>query len=630
MTGFGFLCLTRDAGAAAWDLCADVAAAACPGDRVVVVDDGGDPASAAWTGRFAAMQGFGPGVAVTRIVTGVRGAGDDAIAANLALAAAAADPGLSHVLVLPGRARLDPDGLAGVRALAGAGDPALVLAPARLADPLTGWQGEARQDAPHPGRMILARRLFAGPDALRADEGRAAGGMLGFVWRAMAMAGPGGILRSARAIATLPRPDTPGAAWLEAALALAEGGDQGLHEWLWRALAAGLDGAVPGAVLALAGPLAGFARACPPPPGLEPATLLQPAPPAPALTGRAPLRLACLGRHRHRMPPVYPAFAPLWEGRLEQAAPEAADLVLFAHPQDPLALDPATARAIAGKTTLLFSEEPFWDSLFSPDPLACRVTLRAAHLGGIGVHQLNHHTSAVFATGRLPYVTLTEPRFATAYARLFPRNAALTPADWTAAFAARPLQAAFMAERRPEAFHDMALPDGGILGLCAWRTRLAEGYGTGRVARFGASWQGGPTRFELDDWHADKLARLDGEARLISAIENTHQPAYVSEKLSDAFACGARPLYLAGPGHRVHDIGLPPGAWVNLWGLSSDSAPAVIDRAPWDADFAAAYAQAQAHLAGLWTAPALIAAERDRIGRAVLADLARLADLGAA
>ena len=668
MSGFGFLCLTREAGPAAWDLCADVAGLARPGDRVVIVDDGGDPANAAWTGRFAAMRGFGAGVAVSRIVTGVRGAGDAGLATNLALDCAAADPGLAQVLILPGRARLDGPGFAAARALVDAGDPALVLAPARLADRATGWRGEAALAAtlppPHPGRMILARRLFAGPKALRAAEGCSAGGDLGLAWRAMArgLADPGGLARSPAVIATLPRPATPDAAWLEAAADLLrmDGGSPALHDWLWQALTAGLAGAAPGAVLALAAPLVAFARACPPPAGTDPATLLRPsspsAPPSappqsappqtgspqtgppqtgspqtgPSQTGRAALRVACLGPHRHRMPLAYPALAPLWEGRLAAAAPEAADLVIFAHPQDPLTLDAATARAIAGRTAVLFSEEPFWDSLFSPDPLAPLVTLRAAHLGQVTVHQRNHHTSAVFAWDRLPYLTLTEPRFAAAYARLFARNAALTPEDWRRAFAARPLQAAFMAERRPEAFHDLALPGGDVVGLCAWRTRLAEGYATGRVARLGASWQGGPARFDLADWHADKLDRLDGQARLISAIENTHQPAYVSEKLFDAFACGARPLYLASPGHRMRDLGLPPQSWINLWGLSSAEAPAAIDSLPWDAEFAAAYTQAQAHLARLWSDAGLIAAERARIGRAVLADLQRLADLGPA
>ena len=870
--GMGFLCLTRDAGMAAVLLCADLTALVRPGDHVVIVDDGGDPAGAAWTGRFVVGHGFGPGVALTRIVTGTRGAGDLGMAVNLALAQAAADPALGHVVLLPARARLVPGAWAAARALVGTADPVLVTGPGG------------------GGGLILARRLFAGPAPLRAAEGRAEGGLLPFLWqacrrgltetaskeqaqdrpqargenggenRAQNRAGSeagarvagrhGGLRRTASAFVRLEPPGPaagrqaggadgpagaldegagrtwplsreggrvlvapappgsglplswggggyrtaaaagsagratdpvaagglrtaddvtalqaapdwafgapPGPAWFAAATALVatEGTDPALATWLWTGLETSLrmksragggiadGGAVPsphpqpdwrpdwqpdwqpdwrpapGALLALVAPLLRFARACPPPlpqPGSAPGPtaglttgltpelapelapeLVHPQPPAlagcalaallgaavppgeaaaalrarftgqefigkqfvgrqftdqesdlpsgttdptaPALGARAPLRVACLGRHAVRMPLAYPALETGWAGRVTLVDPAdpaglaGADLILFAHPQDPGRLPAGLARTLPGKTLALMSEEPFWDSLFSPDPLAAAIILPVAYLGPMAVHQVNHHTSAIFAGGRLPYQPLTEPRFALAYARLFPRNAGLSAADWQAAFAARPLHAAFMAERRPEAFHDMTFPRGEILGLCAWRTRLAEGFAPpgAEVARFGASWQGGPTRFALTDWHADKLARLDGKARLISAIENTHQPGYMSEKLFDAFACGGRPLYLASPGHRVHDLGLPPGAWINLWPLPSGDAPSAIEAAPWDDAFCAAYAGAQARLAAVWTDANLIAAERARIAGAVLADLTRLVALGPA
>ena len=659
MTALAFLCLTRDAGSASRDLCGDVAAFARPGDLVVIVDDGGDADNAGWTGRFVVGRGFGRGVTLRRIVTGTRGAGDLGIAVDLALAEAAADPEIRHAAILPGRVRLDPEGFRAVRARLDGDDPTLVLDAGRMAEAGL-WP------------MILSRRLFAGPDALRADEGRAGGGLLALSWRARARAAhradPGGMVEADTAFVRQRNPggfdpDTPGPDWFRAASALvrAKAGDPALAPWLWAGLERAFRCALPGAALALVAPLERLARRCPPPlpasvagraaggpppragdrlgPALraeDPAAALRAlatsssAPLSPGLTERAALRVACLGRHAHRMPLAYPVLAPEWEGRIALSDPATADLILFAHPQDPGTLTAAVAGTLPGRTLALLSEEPFWDSLFSPDPLATAVTLPVAHLGPVRLHQINHHTSPIFAFDRLPYQPLTEPRFAAAYARLFARNAALVPADWQAAFAGRPLQAAFMAERRPEPFHDLALPRGDVVGLCAWRTRLAEGYATGQVARFGASWQGGPTRFDLTDWHADKLVQLDKQARLISAVENTHQPAYLSEKLFDAFACGGRPVYLASPGHRAHDLGLPAAAWINLWSLTSAEAPAVLDAAPWDAAFLDAYARAQVRLAALWTDADLIAAERARTGRAVIAELARLADLGPA
>ena len=335
-------------------------------------------------------------------------------------------------------------------------------------------------------------------------------------------------------------------------------------------------------------------------------------PAAPSRIGTARLAVRLHGPHASRLPLAYPHLAPLWTDRITVTG-GSADLHLFAHPRDVI--------TVQGNAALL-SEEPFWDSLFSPDPLADVITLPGGRL-----HQRNHHTSAIFAHTRIPYFVLTEPRFIRAYQRLFTRNAALTPACWRAAFASRTQDAVFMAENRPEPFHDLAIPQGDIVGLCAWRTRLALA-APGRSARLGASWQGGATRFTLTDWHTDKLVQMDHHTRMLSAVENTHQPAYLSEKFFDAFAVGARPLYYASAAHRVHDLGLPPEAWINLHGLTSDQAAGALPATDGDAFFAA-YAIAQRQLRDLFTDD-IVKAERARLGEAVITDLQRLAETGPA
>ena len=390
---------------------------------------------------------------------------------------------------------------------------------------------------------------------------------------------------------------TPGPALLDAVEELLRT-DPGAADWLAESLPHWLSDPAPATRLIL------HSREIPLQQSLKPTT--------PSRIGRARLTVRLHGPHANRTPLAYPHLAPLWADHVT-LTDDPADLDVHAHPRDVITLT---------GTAVLLSEEPFWDSLYSPDPLADVITLPAGRM-----HQLNHHTSAIFAHGRIPYFVLTDPRYVAAYQRLFARNAARTPADWQALFAARRTDSVFMAENRPEPFHDLTIPEGDIIGLCAWRTRLAL-TAPGRVERIGASWQGGKTRFTLTDWHGEKLAQMDDHARILSGIENTHQPAYLSEKLFDAFAVGARPLYVASPAHTIHALGLPPGSWVNLHGLTSDEATAALP-ATEDTAFFADYAAAQTVLRDLFTNET-VATERARLGRAVVAELQRLAETGLA
>ena len=130
-----------------------------------------------------------------------------------------------------------------------------------------------------------------------------------------------------------------------------------------------------------------------------------------------------------------------------------------------------------------------------------------------------------------------------------------------------------------------------------------------------------------------ELYSTSGEYDLIAKVyipEDEDVGRYLSEKLFDAFACGAVPLYLASPGHHLHRMGLPDGAWVNLFGLTEAGAAARI--AAWEptTEGASAYCEAQARLAALFGDTRLWLAERQRLGRALVAEVTRLVDLGAA
>ena len=331
------------------------------------------------------------------------------------------------------------------------------------------------------------------------------------------------------------------------------------------------------------------------------------------------------GAHARRTPLSYRWLAPLWEGEVAQVEdPAEADLAIFAHCLDAAEAPAAVVREWRARRLPLvwLSEEPFWDTIWGRDPMAGRLMVRHP-TGLLPLHQVSHQTSAVFRFDILPYYILTNPRFLTTYRRLFARNAARDAADWRTDFAARATETTFMFERRPEPFHDVAWPEGDLVGICARRTRIAEGWEG--ALRLGASWGTGPARFGLQDWHADKIATLDGQARVLGAFENTHQPEYITEKLFDAFACGSLPLYHASPDHRVHGFGLPPLSWLNTWGLAEDAvAPAARARLA-EPGFFEAYAAAQSRLAAL-VAPDHEAAERARLRRALPAALAEVRD----
>lgn len=341
------------------------------------------------------------------------------------------------------------------------------------------------------------------------------------------------------------------------------------------------------------------------------------------------IRVFKTGRHVHRSPLSYPALADLFAAEIAFVErPEQADLYLFAHSVD--VMEAPEAMVVdwrrRRRPVLLLSEEPFWDTLWTGRPLDREIVIGTTW-GDLPVVQLNHHTSKIFHFDRIPYYLLTNHRFVNAYRYRFARNAVRSVTEWQADFATRSAEIAFMFERRSEDRHDVRWETADIIGLCAWRTRLAEACRGPGVLHLGRSWQPQqPRRQDLLDWHVDKLMRLDGAVCSMAAFENTHQPNYVTEKFFDAMACGARPLYYAAEGHRIHDFGVPPEAWLNFFGLSSDTAAErlhagigleeVVQPA-----YCEAFRHGQDQLAGLFSDVGVLFSERQRLHRSVIEEL---------
>ena len=156
-----------------------------------------------------------------------------------------------------------------------------------------------------------------------------------------------------------------------------------------------------------------------------------------------------------------------------------------------------------------------------------------------------------------------------------------------------------------------------MIGLSVYRTKVAEAVSGPGVLRVGKGWDAGRPRQLLVDWHLDKLARLSGGTRLLGAYENVDQAEYISEKIFDAFAVGAMPLYHAGPTHRIAEL-VPDEARIDTAGLSIEDAAARIDDLTLETGHAAAWLDTCRGLFRLFGDLPAIRAERRRVADAAV------------
>lgn len=334
------------------------------------------------------------------------------------------------------------------------------------------------------------------------------------------------------------------------------------------------------------------------------------------------IRVLPYGGFLNRSPLAYAPFRARLADRvtLVDRADEA-DLLVISHPLDLELFGADLAQMLARHRRLrlvLLSEEPFWDTGWAADPFGRDQVFQSLH-GAIAYRVISHQTAPVFRSRHLPYFLLTDPRYIGHYRPLFDRNAGLSVAEWLAHFRTAELDAAFMGERRLMPRDRVGFAEQDVWGLSWYRTRFAERCRKGRVLRAGKGWSDAPPRQSLPDWHADKLAQLDRRCRYLGAFENTHQADYVSEKLFDAFALGAVPLYFAAPGHAAHRLA-GAGGWLNFY-ATPPRAPAFDARRPVTLAEAEAYAATQERLARHMLDPAVASADLERICAALAEEL---------
>jgi hypothetical protein len=329
------------------------------------------------------------------------------------------------------------------------------------------------------------------------------------------------------------------------------------------------------------------------------------------------------GDYAHRQPFAY---IPIREGCADAILVTnfaEADIVVLSHTKDlERYADTLIAQLGAGQRLVLLSEEPFWDSIWARDPLTREQSIETRS-GSLPFVFLNHVTSDIFDFERIPYFILTDYAYAIRYACWFRENAQLSVADWMSRFAAVDWDLAFVAEYRNEPLFDKAFPEAGLIGLGRWRTRLALGCNDGKVLRMGAGWNALPRRQSLPDWHLEKYLDLNGRCAVLSAVENTYHPQYITEKVFDSLCIGAIPLYVAGPSHRLYDL-LPNEAFIDLHGLTPDDAAALVTTVRPDQARVLAFREGQQRMAQMFNSPSILRAEYDRLCRALTCNLEAL------
>jgi hypothetical protein len=333
-------------------------------------------------------------------------------------------------------------------------------------------------------------------------------------------------------------------------------------------------------------------------------------------------KISLMGRRANRTPFSYPEYKQLFQKRFEYVEkPEDADYLVFSCLMDMRDNEDEIGRILVLRPDIqlvILSEEPLWDTIYSDIFLLKRMKFSVGEREYSCVF-LNHSTTRIFDFVKMPYFLTTSDDYFARYSFLFTRNCALKAEELKSLWANASIRVAFYAEYREEDRFDAHFSEHDILGLSRYRTLVARDMKGDGIIRVGKGWGRTIVRQLLPDWHLDKLAALDRNCFIVSGIDNTHQWNYISEKIFDAFAVLAVPLYFGSGAHGVMRM-VPAESFINVYGLTVDKAVEKIRRFRPDKSFLDQYCAAQCMLAEIFSQPMLLAQERVRVVSEIISE----------
>ena len=343
--------------------------------------------------------------------------------------------------------------------------------------------------------------------------------------------------------------------------------------------------------------------------------------PARSAGDKGRIRVCLFGRHSNRTPLSYEAYQHHFEQHVSFVdSPREADVCVSGFEIDFTGAQDALRQARRDNPDLrllVLSEEPLWDTVWTRDDRAETGKLESPGLPPLSYRIVNHQNSDVFDFSAIPYFITTRNSFIARYAAAFSRNGALGPDEVLERWSRMKVRSAFYAEKREDPRYDFRREEGDVYGLSVFRTRLASSVRREPCIRAGKGWDTDGPRQAICDWHLDKLARLDRQCLLVSAIENTHVKSYITEKLFDAYAVLGVPLYFASADHDVTRL-VEAGSFLNLFPMEGAQAARRVDEFEPDRAFAEAYVRTQKRLGGLFGDHRLLEQERQRVASGVL------------